>query len=102
MVTSKLLKNVFLVKFQILHCKLNNIRSDFQDEIVRGGSKASELQLTNVFFLNFFLKWPDGLLSPYPKMWFQSGTETGRIGRMLSGIITYITYVFLLGFIITL
>ena len=35
-------------------------------------------------------------------MWFQSGTETGRIGRTLSGMETIITYIFLLSFAFTL
>ncbi len=84
--------------------KLNNIRSDFEDVIVRGGSKASSVQLTNL--CDFFILLPkiasDGLLSPYPKMWFQSGTETGRIGRIISGMETIITYIFLLSFAFTL
>ncbi len=98
------IKNCIFGQISNFALKLNNIRSDFQDEIVRGGSKASELRLTNL--CDFFKLLPkvasDGLLSPYPKMWFQSGNETGRIGRMLSGIETIITYMFLLGFIFTL
>ena len=84
--------------------KLNNIRSDFEEVIVRGGSKASSVHLTNL--CDFFILLPkiasDGFLSPYPKMWFQSGTETGRIGRALSGMETIITYIFLLSFAFTL
>ncbi len=96
--------NCIFGKISNFALKLNNIRNDFQDEIVTGGSKASELNLINL--CDFFKHLPkiasDGLLSPYPKMWFQSGTETGRIGRMLSGIETIITYIFLLSFIFTL
>ena len=44
----------------------------------------------------------DGFLSPYPKMWFEKGKETGRIGRILSGLETSITYIFLLSCIFTL
>ena len=67
---------------------------------VRGGSKAPRFQLTNL--CDFFNLLPrvvaDGLLSPYPKMWFQSGIETGRIGRILSGIETSITIYFSIKF----
>ena len=81
--------------------KLNNIRTDFRCP-VRGGSKAPRFQLTNL--CDFFNLLPrvvaDGLLSPYPKNVVSKGIETGRIGRILSGIETSITYTFLLSFIL--
>ena len=40
-----------------------------------------------------------GLLSPFPRDWFEKGQATGKIGRLLAGMEMIIWYLILSGFI---
>ena len=40
-----------------------------------------------------------GFLSPFPDLWFNVGQQTGRIGRMISGLEMIFIYILLFGFI---
>ena len=40
-----------------------------------------------------------GFLSPFPSHWIEPGRETGRIGRILSGVETVIWYFIIAGFL---
>jgi hypothetical protein len=40
-----------------------------------------------------------GLLSPFPRDWFEKGQSTGKIGRLLAGMEMIIWYLILSGFI---
>ncbi len=34
-----------------------------------------------------------GLFAPFPKMWFTAGAQTGRIGRIIGGLETFVLYI---------
>lgn len=35
-----------------------------------------------------------GLFAPFPNMWFSKGAQVGRVGRLLSGVETFLLYIF--------
>ena len=81
--------------------KFDKIRKSFDDVNLNSGSNAGQIDLISICDMFYYLPKiiSDSFLSPYPYMWFQSGTETGKIGRSLSGIETLITYFYLFGFL---
>ena len=84
--------------------RLGTLRSSFLDVETQPGSRTGDINLTNLcdIIKNLPRVFADAFLSPYPKMWFETGLETGKIGRLLSGFETILTYIFLLGFMFTI
>ena len=78
------------------------MRFGFYDVNYPSGSKID----TNIVFNNFIdvLKhFPRAVqvafLSPFPSHWIEKGKETGYIGRIISGVETFIWYVTIIGFL---
>ena len=93
--------NCIFGTYSIFAIKFDKIRKSFDDVNLNSGSNAGQIDLISICDMFYYLPKiiSDSFLSPYPYMWFQSGTETGKIGRSLSGIETLITYFYFFGFL---
>jgi hypothetical protein len=56
-----------------------DVRLESWGEVVRYLPRAAEI----------------GLFAPFPKMWFTSGANVGRLGRLISGVETLLIYIFI-------
>ena len=86
----------------ILAYKLSDMRYGFRNVNKSAGSKIDSDKPYNSF-VDAILYFPRvvqvAFLSPFPSHWIETGKETGRIGRMLSGLEMLSWYFIILGFL---
>ena len=86
----------------ILAYKLSDMRYGFRNVNKSAGSKIDSDKPYNSF-VDAILYFPRvvqvAFLSPFPSHWIETGKETGRIGRMLSGLEMLSWYLIILGFL---
>ena len=86
----------------ILAYKLSEMRIGFVTVNSTAGSKIDDDKTYNSF-VDAILYFPRvvqvAFLSPFPSHWIETGKETGRIGRMLSGLEMLPWYFIILGFL---
>ena len=99
-VTTK--KQVQSIYLNAITNKLSSMRQGFRDSNYDAGSRidanhsyASFSELVKYFPRALQI----GLLSPFPRDWFEKGQATGKIGRLLAGMEMIIWYLILSGFI---
>jgi hypothetical protein len=88
--------------FNILAYKLSHMRHGFRKVNKNAGSKIDSDKRYNGFddaILYFPRVVQVAFLSPFPSHWIETGKETGRIGRMLSGLEMLSWYFIILGFL---
>jgi len=85
-----------------LTTRVSAIRHGFIDVNKSAGSKIDSDKPYNSF-VDAILYFPRvvqvAFLSPFPSHWIETGKETGRIGRMLSGLEMLSWYFIILGFL---
>ena len=95
-------------KFQSIYLnaitfKISSLRNDFFDINIAGAGSSIDLNYRFNSVSELVKYFPRalqiGLLSPFPRDWFEKGQATGKIGRLLAGMEMIIWYLILSGFI---
>ncbi len=83
--------------------KISSLRQSFYDINFAGAGSSIDLNYRFNSISELIKYFPRalqiGLLSPFPRDWFEKGQATGKIGRLLAGIEMIIWYLILSGFI---
>jgi hypothetical protein len=75
--------------------RVGTLRAGFMKEYRRSGSNVgTDVRITNLRELVAFVPYAMviGLFTPFPSMWFETGTPTGPLARKVSGAETIVMY----------
>ena len=98
-------KSVYMAFLNSISERVSSMRSGFINVNSYAGSRIDADHKYNNFFdaVQYFPRALQiGFLSPFPSTWLEEGRQTGRVGKLLSGLEMIIWYLILLGFLYTI